>query len=77
MESFVCVKPLAGLALFLSQAYNLKGLADYELKRGAAVPLGSSRPAGDWTACAVIKGHLGRVAPPERGARLRDRVQSR
>ena len=30
---------LADLALFLSQAYNLKAVADYELGPGADVPL--------------------------------------
>jgi hypothetical protein len=30
---------LADLALFLSQAYNLKAVADYELGPGAGVPL--------------------------------------
>jgi len=30
---------LAALALFLSQAYNLKAVADYELGPGAGVPL--------------------------------------
>ena len=30
---------LAGLILFLSQAYNLKAVADYELGPGAGVPL--------------------------------------
>jgi hypothetical protein len=31
--------PLAALALFLSQAYNMKAVADYELGPGAGVPL--------------------------------------
>ena len=31
--------PLAALALFLSQAYNMKPLADYELGPGSDVPL--------------------------------------
>jgi hypothetical protein len=41
--SSVCAprdKPqLADLVLFLSQAYNLKAVADYELGPGASVPL--------------------------------------
>ena len=36
---------LAGLAVFLSQAYNLKAFADYELGRGAGVPLDHAHAA--------------------------------
>jgi uncharacterized protein (UPF0332 family) len=38
---------LAGLALFLSQAYNLKAVADYELGPGAGVPLDRASEAID------------------------------
>ena len=38
---------LADLALFLSQAYNLKAVADYELGPGAAVPLDRASAAID------------------------------
>jgi uncharacterized protein (UPF0332 family) len=36
---------LADLALFLSQSYNLKAVADYELGPGAGVPLDRARAA--------------------------------
>jgi uncharacterized protein (UPF0332 family) len=39
--------PLAALALFLSQAYNMKAVADYELGPGAGVPLERARDAID------------------------------
>jgi uncharacterized protein (UPF0332 family) len=38
---------LADLALFLSQAYNLKSIADYELGPGAGVPLDRASEAID------------------------------
>jgi hypothetical protein len=38
---------LAALALFLSHAYNLKAVADYELGPGARVPLERARDAID------------------------------
>jgi uncharacterized protein (UPF0332 family) len=38
---------LADLALFLSQAYNLKAVADYELGPGAGVPLERASAAID------------------------------
>lgn len=38
---------LADLALFLSQAYNLKSVADYELGPGAIVPLDRASEAID------------------------------
>jgi uncharacterized protein (UPF0332 family) len=38
---------LADLALFLSQAYNLKAVADYELGPGAGVPLDRASSAID------------------------------
>lgn len=38
---------LAELALFLSQAYNLKSVADYELGPGASVPLDRAGAAID------------------------------
>jgi uncharacterized protein (UPF0332 family) len=38
---------LAALALFLSQAYNLKAVADYEFGPGAAVPLDRASEAID------------------------------
>ncbi|MGA8758669.1 MAG: hypothetical protein WB611_20580 [Stellaceae bacterium] len=38
---------LADLALFLSQTYNLKAVADYELGPGAAVPLDRASAAID------------------------------
>jgi uncharacterized protein (UPF0332 family) len=38
---------LAGLALFLSQAYNLKAVADYELGPSAGVPLDRASEAID------------------------------
>ena len=41
---------LADLALFLSQAYNLKAVADYELGPGAAVPLERASAAIDQAA---------------------------
>ena len=41
---------LAGLALFLSQAYNLKAVADYELGPGAGVPLDRAGAAIDQAA---------------------------
>jgi uncharacterized protein (UPF0332 family) len=41
---------LAGLALFLSQAYNLKAVADYELGPGAGVPLDRASAAIDQAA---------------------------
>jgi uncharacterized protein (UPF0332 family) len=41
---------LAGLALFLSQAYNLKAVADYELGPGAGVPLDRASEAIDQAA---------------------------
>ncbi len=37
--------PLAALALFLSQAYNMKAVADYELGPGTGVPLERARDA--------------------------------
>jgi len=39
--------PLAALAVFLSQAYNMKAVADYELGPGAGVPLERARDAID------------------------------
>jgi uncharacterized protein (UPF0332 family) len=36
---------LADLALFLSQSYNLKAVADYELGSGAGVPLDRAKAA--------------------------------
>jgi uncharacterized protein (UPF0332 family) len=42
--------PLADLALFLSQAYNLKAVADYELGPGAGVPLDRASEAIDGVA---------------------------
>jgi hypothetical protein len=41
---------LAALTLFLSQAYNLKAVADYELGPGASVPLDRARAAIDQAA---------------------------
>jgi len=41
---------LADLALFLSQAYNLKAVADYELGPGASVPLDRASAAIDQAA---------------------------
>jgi hypothetical protein len=38
---------LADLALFLSQAYNLKAVADYELGPSASVPLDRASEAID------------------------------
>jgi hypothetical protein len=55
--SSVCAprdKPqLAGLVLFLSQAYNLKAVADYELGPGASVPLDRASEAIDRAAQSV------------------------
>ena len=39
--------PFAALALFLSQAYNMKALANYELGPGAGVPLERASDAID------------------------------
>jgi uncharacterized protein (UPF0332 family) len=41
---------LAELAVFLSQAYNLKAVADYELGSGASVPLDRAGAAIDQAA---------------------------
>jgi uncharacterized protein (UPF0332 family) len=44
---------LADLVLFLSQAYNLKAVADYELEPGAGVPLDRPSEAIDRAAQSV------------------------